>query len=306
MIQIGDEQIYRQRDHDPSQRVRIVAIDTSKRNPRYEIEFMDGETAGKKANVPERRLRGPWSDVRRYDEMMANWHRVCGFELTEIEGSAVEYIFEMLIAEEIVNLDWSDRTAEIIDPVKLEPLIGVPVAQLVDRVESLTNSDGHDVVSPEGSLLIAEFACQVNPAPVLDFVLEDEREYREKTKRGETYTNHRGEERTSDPEWEYSWYLERRRPLHELLRSWCGHRAVTMQERLGAAEAEVRRLDLLVTRLVDQLRENGHSIFADVIASVHEEERITPANYRPVVDRPLKPSEIPVQYIEVRRRRWWS
>lgn len=306
MIQIGDEQIYRQRDHDPSQRVRVLAIDTSKRSPRYEIEFLDGATAGKKENVPERRLRGPWSGVRRYDETMANWQRVCAFELTETEESAVGYIFEMLIAEEVAVLDWSDRTAEIVDPAQLEPLIGVPVAQLVDRVESLTDSDGHDVVSPEGSLLIAELACRVNPTSVLDFVLKDERKYREKTKRGETYTNHRGEERTSDPEWEYSWYLERGRPLHELLRSWCGHRAVTMQERLAAAEAEVRRLDLLVTRLVDQLRENGHSNFAEVIADVHEEERITAANYRPVVDRPLKPSEIPVQYVEVSRRRWWG
>jgi hypothetical protein len=306
MIQIGDEQIYRQRDHDPSRRVRVLAIDTSKRSPRYEIEFLDGETAGKRENAPERRLRGPWSDVRRYDERMANWERVSAFELTDVEESAAEFVFNALIPDEVAELQWSPNMTGIIDPAKLEPLIGYPVEELVERVESFTDDDGHRVVSPEGTLLIAELACRVNPMPVLDLVVEDERTYHEKTKRGRTYADHRGHERTSDPEWEYSWYLERGRPLHELLRGWCGHRAVSMQERLAAAEAEVRRMDLLVTRLVDQLRENGHSMFADVIANVHEEERITPANYRPVVDRPLKSTEIPVRYIEVPRRRWWG
>ena len=33
-------------------------------------------------------------------------------------------------------------------------------------------------------------------------------------------------------------YLKYAKPLHELLREWCGHRAVGLQERLGAAEAE--------------------------------------------------------------------
>ena len=296
MIQIGDEQIYRQRDHDPSQRVRVLAIDTSKRSPRYEIEFLDGETVGKRENVPERRLRGPWSDVLRYDQRMANWERVSAFKLTDIEESAVEFVFSALIPDGVAELQWSPTVTDIADPAKLEPLIGFPVDDLVERVESFSNDDGRRVVSPEGTLQIAELACRVNPIPVLELVVEDERKYREKTMR----------DTTSDAEWEYRWYLERGRPLHELLRGWCGHRAVSMQERLAAAEAEVRRLDLLVTRLVDQLRENGHRIFADVIAEVHEEERITPANYRPVVDRPLKQSEIPVRYIEVPRRRWWG
>lgn len=305
MIHIGDEQIYRQRDYDPSQRVRVLAIDTSKRNPRYEIEFLDGETAGKRENVPERRLRGPWSDVARYDERVANWQRITEFELTDIEESAVELVFTTLIPEEVADRHWRDNVTVIIDAAKLDALIGVAVGDIVARVESYTDDD-QEVLSPQGTLLIAELACQVNPMPMLELVVEEEREYRERTKRGKTYSSSRGEDWTSPPERQYSFYLEHIRPRHELLRSWCGHRAVSMQERLAAAEAEVQRLDLLVTRLVDQLRENGHSNFADVIAEVHEEERITPANYRPVVDRPLKPSEIPVRYIEVPRRRWWS
>ena len=41
-MDVGDEQIYRLHDYAPSQRVRIVAIDGRKKNPRYEIEFLDG------------------------------------------------------------------------------------------------------------------------------------------------------------------------------------------------------------------------------------------------------------------------
>ena len=148
--------------------------------------------------------------------------------------------------------------------------------------------DGDDLtVSPEGTLKIAEYACRVNPLPVLDWVISEEKEYREKSKHGREYISPLDKsERSTSPEWEYQQYLERGRPLHELLRSWCGQRAATFQERLAAAEAEVQRLDELVVRLIEELKRNGHSWSAEIIARAHEEERITPTNFRPVVDRP--------------------
>jgi len=75
-----------------------------------------------------------------------------------------------------------------------------------------------------------------------------------------------------------------------------------MQERLGAAESESRRLDQLVTELFSELKRLGHERTTEYLARSYEEERITSANYRPVVDRPLKPSEIPVQYVTAPRR----
>ena len=39
--------------------------------------------------------------------------------------------------------------------------------------------------------------------------------------------------------------------LRPVYRSWCGHRSVTFVERLTAAEAEVRRPDVLVAELAD-------------------------------------------------------
>ncbi|WP_370945394.1 hypothetical protein AB5J62_40865 [Amycolatopsis sp. cg5] len=305
MVQVGDEQIYRIRDFDTSQRVRVVAIEMQKKTAKYEVEFLDGESAGKREKVPGKRLRGAWSGVREYDELMANWERLAAFELTDLEESAVETVFSELIPGEVASWEWSALVrwvTTIHDPVALEPLIGIPVSELLGQVASFATGDGA-VVSPAGTLMIAEYACRVNPMPILDGVIREERECREKTKRGVSHTSSGGREWSTNPDWEYRSYLEHYRPQHELLRGWCGHRAVTMQERLAAAEAEVQRLDVLITRLIDQMKEHDHGHFAEVMEQVHEEERITAANYRPVVDRPLKPSEIPVRY-ERAPRRW--
>ena len=142
---------------------------------------------------------------------------------------------------------------------------------------------------------------------VLDKVVEEEELARQKCKRGFQRTDliERRDVSTS-PEWEYDRYRERLKPLHELLRQWCGHRAVTFQQRLTAAEAEVSRLDIIIARLVDAMKDEtyqGGVMFAESMEEEHEQERITAANVRPVVDRPLEPSEIPVQYVQ-RRRRW--
>ncbi|WP_454226251.1 hypothetical protein [Propioniciclava flava] len=149
------------------------------------------------------------------------------------------------------------------------------------------------MLSADGTLAIAECACRINPMPVLDWVLEDEKDYRDKSKNGRPAVSYDKRAYTTSPGWEYQWYLEHGRPVHELLRSWCGQRAATLQERLGAAEAENRRLDEIITRIFEELKRLGHAQAADHLIRTYEEDRITPANYRPVVDRPLKPSRDP-------------
>jgi hypothetical protein len=96
----------------------------------------------------------------------------------------------------------------------------------------------------------------------------------------------------------------RDRPRHELLGQWCGHRAVTHHERFLAAEAGIHRLDILVTDLLKALDNLGEHEQAARFAEEHERDRITPHMMRPVVERPLHPSEIPEREIKVRRR-WW-
>lgn len=303
-MDIGDEQIYRLRDYAPSERARIVKIYPGKKNPRYDIEFLDGDKAGTIENIPGGRLRGPWVGVHDYDALWANWQRLAKFDLTDHEQDATEMVFSLLIPTEVAQRQWSPvrYTTAVHDRVQLAKLIGLPLQDLLAQVDSFMLSSDR-ILSPEGTLMIAEYACRINPMPVLDWIITDEKEYREKSKHGSSFVSYYNRPTTTSPEWEYQWYLEHGRPMHELLRSWCGQRAATMQERLGAAEAEVQRLDALIVRLIDELKTHDHSIVADVIASAHEDERITPSNYRPVVDRPLKPSEIPVRY-ERAPRRW--
>jgi hypothetical protein len=73
--------------------------------------------------------------------------------------------------------------------------------------------------------------------------------------------------------------------------------AARFQKRLDAAEAETRRLDFWVTRLIDALKAKGN----EIIAKHMEEERIIPEKLRPVVDHPLHLSEIPVRVERVWR-----
>ena len=303
-MDIDDEQIYRLREYAPSERVRIVAIHTGKKNPRCDVEFLDGDRAGTVEDIPGGRLRGPWSGVRDYDELWANWQRLDQYGLTDPEQDATESVFSLLIPSEVAEWAWNPvRYATVVhDPAQLAKLIGLPLPDLLAQVDSFMLGE-ELILSPAGTLMIAEYACRINPMPVLDWVITDEKEYREKTKHGSNFVSLDNRPSTSSPEWEYQWYLERGRPVHELLRSWCGQRAATMQERLAAAEAEVQRLDALIVRLIDELKQLDHSMAAEVIERTHEEERITPANFRPVVDRPLKPSEIPVRY-ERAPRRW--
>ena len=70
-MDVGDVQIYRLRDYAPSERVRVVAIDNRKKNPRYEIEFLEGGKEGTQENVPGVRLRGPWAGAAEFAECRA-------------------------------------------------------------------------------------------------------------------------------------------------------------------------------------------------------------------------------------------
>jgi hypothetical protein len=54
-------------------------------------------------------------------------------------------------------------------------------------------------------------------------------------------------------------------------------------ERLTAAEAEVRRPDILVAKLVDDLKRHD-KCGADIYDRRHNEKRIRPETVRPVVD----------------------
>jgi hypothetical protein len=305
-VDIGDECIYRLKVFGPSERVKVLGLEKRKQTTRVDVEFLDGERAGVRDNVPATRLHGPWSVVAQFDERMANWERLDHSDIDETEESAVGDVFSLLIPETVaVYYDSFIRNgATVRDREALERLMKRPLSDVLDQVEWFEDDEELQLAT-EGTLLIAEFVCAANPVPVLERVTAEETEAREHCKRGHDYDAIDGSgEAHSPPEREYEIYRKWHRPVHELLRAWCGHRSVTFVERLTAAESEVRRVDILVAELIDALKK--HEPFtADALEERHNDERIRPEAIRPVVDRPLAPWEIPVREVPVRRGRWW-
>ncbi|MGI5180126.1 hypothetical protein ACQEVZ_27750 [Dactylosporangium sp. CA-152071] len=299
---VGDEWAYRLRDTAPSERVRIKAVTPKKASASIEVEFPDD--GHRVQTVTSSRLKVRWADVEAYDTQQAAWQRIADFELDSVEQSAVGTVYSALIPEEVAELDWRpvENATIIKDRAALAEILQVSVEEILERAEWFANDEG-TIVSPAGTIVIAEAACRAHSHTILEHVIEEEAEARHKCKHGGPHPYRKGEE--SSPEWEYYWYRKHVRPQHELLRQWCGHRAVAAHERLTAAEAENHRLDLLVVELIKALDLAGETMQAEQFAEEHERDRITPYLARPVVDRPLHWSEMPVREVKVYRRRHW-
>jgi hypothetical protein len=301
---VGDEWAYRLRDSAPSERVRIKAVTPKKTTASIEVEFLD-DGDHRVQIVPSTRLKVRWADVEAYDAQQAAWQRIDDFELDSVEQSAVNTVYTALIPDEVAELDWRPvEDATIIkDRTMLAEILQVPVEEILAKIQWFATDDA-TIVSPAGTVMIAEAACRAHPHTILEHVIEEEAEARHKCKHGGPHPFRKGEE--TNPEWEYEWYRKYVRPEHELLRQWCGHRAVAAHERLTAAEAENHRLDLLVVQLIKALDLAGETERAEQFAEEHERDRITPYLARPVVDRPLHWSELPVREVQVYRRRHWG
>jgi hypothetical protein len=307
-VDVGDEQIYRERFYGPSERVRVVGIEKRKQSIRVDVEFLEGTKSGRRENVPGSRLHGPWSTVQVFDELRANWQRLNGNGegLDDVEESAVLMVLIALVPEDFaIYYDSPVRHGITVrDPTALQQLMNRPMADVLEHVEWFEHARDLEL-SAAGTLLVAEYVTAANPAPLLDAVMAEEAESRQDCKRGRERDAYDGSgKQMTSPEGEFAWYRKRIRPKHELVRTWCGHRSVTFVERLLAAEAEVRRLEILVATLVDLLRK--HDVHAaDAYEREHDNGRIRPETVRPVVDRPLAPWELPVRDVPVRRGRWW-
>lgn len=306
-MELGRDYIYRVKDSDASQRVRLLAIEDAKRPVRYRVAFLDTPVGEEhELSVPGVRLRGPWSSVAEYDELMANWDRLRDLELTEVEDLACYTVFDELIPGDVASIEskpvkW---TTLIRDRAAFEEIIGASALEAITQDLPSFETDEGLYLSPKGTLAVAETVASKNPAPFLEWVDADERECKTRSKYGREFRDFSIDDRRgTTPEWEFEQYQQRYRPLHELLRAWCGHRAVTVYERLAAAEAEVLRLNEVTTQVIDQLQRLEHTQAARLLERELEEGRITPGTYRTVVDRPLRPDEIPVQYVN-RPRRW--
>ncbi|MBX4170304.1 hypothetical protein K3M35_16840 [Rhodococcus sp. DMU2021] len=302
---IGEHWVYRKSDNAASERVKILGLTEQGRKQRAEIKFVD--VSDRVETVPLNRLRTPWSNVQSFDESMANWEKLAAPELHAVEEDAIGEVFGELFPESVTTI--YDRrphyVVSIHDAATFEDIVGCSIADIARQCFSCREGDTV-LLCRNGALLSAELACRRNSQPILDIVFTEETEAREACKHGRSreYGRRANDSDRTSPYWEWDWYLEHTRPRLELLRQWCGFRAVTADERRRAAEKEARRLDLLLTRAIDTLKDH-HELLASVLEQEHESERITPERVRPQIDRPLRPDEMPVREIKVRSRRWW-
>lgn len=241
------------------------------------------------------RLYGPWETVAEYDALMANWDRVGEFDLTEAEQSAIEEAFRLLIPDEIADWTWNPVrfATAVYDPAALEKLTGVPTAELAEQVASFQLDDV--------TMLSGEGPCWSLSAPVESI-------------RCLSWTQSSRRRRSSDtgasmaapgsgavaatirpllPSGSTSGIALTTGQCTNCCANGVATRAITLQERLAAAEAETSRLEALVNRLIGALADKGDLRFARTIVEELENERITPDKIRPVVERQPTPIRDP-------------
>lgn len=303
-MQPGDEWVYRLRDSAPSERVRIVETTKNRHNVRATVEYLDGEDAGRTENVPGSRLRVPWSEAAEFDERMANWDRLDQEQITEHESYAAEHVLQLLVPSDVAVQDWKPVSGALAveDADALSRLLKSPIEAIQENVKWFQHDDVM-MLSPEGTVQVAATLCRSHPETVLKSVLEEEERIRIECATGYTGKIRKGKPVYTEPDSSWESYLEIYRPIHELLREWCGHRAVTSHERLAAAEAEAHRLDKLLGKALLELEKGGLRDAAEELRAEHIEERIAPSDVRPLVERRHEPEVI---YETKRRGRWWS
>jgi hypothetical protein len=219
----GEHWVYRKNDAAPSEQVEILDLTQQGRKERARVRFV-AEPSRRVEVVPRTRLRTAWANVEAFDTYMDNMARLADFELDDVEDIAIGYVFADLVPESVATITDKPNynVLTIHDPAQFERLLGCPVANLAARCFSC-EVDGKQMLSREATLIAAELICRRDPQPILDVVYEEEREARERCMRGsprEQPTQYGST--TTDPQWEWKFYVEYTRPRLELLRQWCG------------------------------------------------------------------------------------
>ena len=156
--------------------------------------------------------------------------------LSATEESAIYTAFDVLIPPEAAEWRWHPvrHATAIHDRELLEQATGVPTSEFVNANTSLEQHGG-TIVCPAATLAIIRAACHHHPAAILGAVLTEEQEIRERCELGTSQRNpldHRIY--STSPALEYERYRNERKPVHDLLRHWCGKPAVELHTQLVA------------------------------------------------------------------------
>ena len=135
-FEVGDECIYRERTYGPSERVKIIEIYQGKQSFRAEIEFLDDEQVGVRKTVLGNRLRGLWSEVEAFDQLMANWQSLEDFKVTDVEECGIETVFNLLVPASVATWEWNPIkfATTVHDAEALRQFTGIATSELISDI----------------------------------------------------------------------------------------------------------------------------------------------------------------------------
>ncbi|WP_062894557.1 hypothetical protein [Mycobacterium avium] len=109
---------------------------------------VNAEHAGRRDNVPATRLRGPWSSVAAYDDLMANWQRLNDYEIDDTEEVAAGEVFDGLIPKEVATYydSFVRNGATVRDSDALERLMRQPMSDILEQVQWFKRGASRGVV----------------------------------------------------------------------------------------------------------------------------------------------------------------
>lgn len=286
----GEVWAYRASDrYGETQRAVLIEQRTAGKSAIHWVIRLD---SGAEKAVAPARLKCPWDAVEDYERKRMNLQRIESQEIDETESWALWAVLETRLPDDLAWLSSRGDIMTIVQPTALAEFLQTPLDDLLEGIETYP-ADAGLRISAVGALRVAAAFCAAYPDAILDEILAEEAEAKQKA--------HDGGELTRQQHYES--YLRWSRPQHELMRQWCGYAAVSRHERLLAAEAEVHRLGQLLRRAIAALKPDD-GLFAESLRREFIEDEIAAWNVRPLPERPLRPSEIPAR-IEYRRA-WWG
>lgn len=212
--------------------------------PRVLIRFLGDEFEGREEWVPPNRLKVPWAEVDDFRAAETRWAAVkAESRVTEGEDSAAGIVFDKLVNSKVASVIYNvDGVVRIHDVDVLAESLDIDAKTM--RSDPVSFVEDGDLVSPWSiTELIARRACELDPEPILSYVANEEAKAAEEATYGRWYRATRSYPGFEvSPEDCFKSDEEFGRPVREVLRRWCGQKAVARRDELAALRTEVRRI----------------------------------------------------------------
>ncbi|MBB5153330.1 hypothetical protein [Saccharopolyspora phatthalungensis] len=247
---------YRKGAHDPVTCVDILRLGST-RPARVRVRFVEDAYEGHEDWVPPNRLKVRWKDVAAWQEREERWNAVRDASAearNTTENDAAGWIFDLLPGYNYAKQLWGrdEGALAIRDVDALVADLGIDRTIVVGDPVAFTDDDGSLIVPWRVMHEVARLLAQKHSDHYISEVTKEEREHEHKNRWGYmSGSGHISAEICAEVDEEHG------RPLRDLIRQWCGAKAIARQDELDALRAEVKRLGTLVERAVDAVRNAG-------------------------------------------------